>query len=287
MKLLFFCPRWGNELVPWEVFLPQVKNVGYDGVEIGLPKLVEEWELVLRLLKECDLKYILQHYETNAGNYEAHKCAFNSRLEQLLKYKPYLINSHTGRDFFTAKQNLSLLAQARKAEQQFGVPILHETHRSRFSYAAHTTQRYLKYGWVKLTLDISHWFCVASSLLFDQADAVNLAIAHTHHIHARIGHEEGPQVYNFRDPKWQKVVDRHLELWDRVIAIRLKLGKTEIGITTEFGPWPYMPVLPTRMSSQAYLFDKNIAMMSLLKQRYQHISLSDPMGIRGDSLYGL
>jgi hypothetical protein len=37
MKVLFFCPRWGQEHTPWNVFLNNVKQAGYDGVEAGLP----------------------------------------------------------------------------------------------------------------------------------------------------------------------------------------------------------------------------------------------------------
>src|SRR4026209_2931296 len=33
MKIKFFCPRWGFEKIPWEIFLANVKEAGYAGIE--------------------------------------------------------------------------------------------------------------------------------------------------------------------------------------------------------------------------------------------------------------
>ncbi len=74
-------------------------------------------------------------------------------------------------------------------------------------YAAHVTKQYIeKYPELKLTLDISHWCNVHESLLQDQQDTVNKALDRTEHIHARIGHQEGPQVNDPRAPEWDEVV---------------------------------------------------------------------------------
>ena len=35
MKLLFFCPLWGSEAMPFEHFLEKVTEAGYDGVEMS------------------------------------------------------------------------------------------------------------------------------------------------------------------------------------------------------------------------------------------------------------
>ena len=38
MKILFFCPRWGQFHTPWNIFLKTVKAAGYVGIEASLPE---------------------------------------------------------------------------------------------------------------------------------------------------------------------------------------------------------------------------------------------------------
>jgi hypothetical protein len=47
-------------------------------------------------------------------------------------------------------------------------------------------------------------------MLDDQNETINLALSRTGHIHARIGHPEGPQVNDPRAPEWKNIVDTHL-----------------------------------------------------------------------------
>lgn len=268
MQLLFFCPRWGSSHIPWERFLTEVKRAGFDGVEMGIPENMAERERVFRLLENHGLRYILQHYETNDADFNQHSTAYIARLKELSSYRPYLINTHTGRDFFSVEENTALLAAANDLEQSSAVTILHETHRGRFSYAVHSARRYFHLNWLKLTLDAAHWFCVAESLLTDQEDALEQAIQRTYHIHARIGHSQGPQVFDLRDPRWEPVVKRHFDIWDSAIRLRKEGGAREMPVTAEFGPPPYMPSLPIDMDPQQYQFKTNVEMMLLFKQRY-------------------
>lgn len=63
MKILFFCPRWGQEQTPWNTFLNRVKEAGYDGVETSLPTDEHERNAIVN---EC-IKQNIQHQllETN------------------------------------------------------------------------------------------------------------------------------------------------------------------------------------------------------------------------------
>ena len=53
---------------------------------------------------------------------------------------------------------------------------------------------------------------VHESGLEDQAENLELAIAHADYIHARVGYAEGPQIPDPRAPEWQHAVERHLGL---------------------------------------------------------------------------
>lgn len=271
MKLLFFCPRWGSDNLCWEKFLTQVKNAGFDGVEIGLPENQKEAEDLITLIKRYQLKYVLQHYETKIPDFKKHKKEYLGHLERAGTHKPYLINSHTGRDFFTYTQNMELLLEAKHISEINNVVISHETHRSRFSFAAHVIEKYLKHDWLKLTWDVSHWFCVAETLLVEQEPVITKTIPHIQHIHARIGHTQGPQVDDPDHPKWSETKERHLKLWDDVILNHIQSGKMELGITTEFGPWPYMQFIPSGKTFQTHQFELNVNMMKVLKTRYKNL----------------
>ena len=178
---------------------------------------------------------------------------------------PVFINSQTGKDYFNFEQNKRLFDLAKRISEETGVKIIHETHRGKSLYAANITQDYLtKIPDLRICLDISHWCNVHESLLEDQQEAVDLAIAHTDHIHSRIGHQEGPQVNDPRANEWQEVLETHLVWWDKVVEIHKKNG-TNLTITTEFGPTPYMPAIPFTQIPLANQWEINVYMMNLLK----------------------
>jgi hypothetical protein len=121
---------------------------------------------------------------------------------------------------------------------------------------------------VKLTLDASHFCNVHESYLEDQEEALQAAINHTQHLHARVGHPEGPQVNDPRAPEWAEALNKHFSWWDQVVALHKK-NKTPLTITTEFGPAPYMPSYPYSNKPVAKQWDINIFMLTQLQNRYK------------------
>lgn len=268
MKIYFFCPRWGQEHTTWEVFLYSVKSAGYDGIEASLPTGEKEKEEMLNGLAKYDLKLIGQHWETVEPDFKKHCKEYESRLRNLAALKPVLINSQTGKDYYTFDQNKKLISVAKLVAGETGIPVIHETHRGKFSFAAHITKQYLEnIPDLRITLDISHWCNTAESLLHDQKKTVDLAISRTDHIHARIGSAEGPQITEPRDDVWNKEIEFHLHCWDKIVAMKKKL-KQRITITPEFGPSPYMMSLPFTQQAVADQWEINKYMMHLLKERY-------------------
>ncbi|UJH92683.1 hypothetical protein LZ575_09580 [Antarcticibacterium sp. 1MA-6-2] len=113
------------------------------------------------------------------------------------------------------------------------------------SFAAHACLPYLEeYSFLKLTSDFSHWCCVAESMLENQSYAVEKAIAHTYHIHARVGAPQSPQVIDPRDINYHKELEIFNEWWLLMIANAMKNNRSYITITPEYGPYPYMPYIP-------------------------------------------
>lgn len=267
MPIKFYAPHWGNTL-PFAVFCQRVKAAGYDGVEMALPLDFAQKQVILGTLQQFDLELIGQYFQSFESDFDEHYRQFATYLRNLSSARPRLINSQTGKDFFTTTQNEQLIDLASRIADGTGVSIVHETHRGKALFAAPVCQHYLiARPELRINLDISHWCTVHESLLENQSAAVDLAISRTDHIHSRVGHANGPQVNDPRAPEWATTLDTHLAWWDKVVD-RHQLAGTSLTITTEFGPATYMPTLPYTERPMADQWEVNVFMLNLLKQRY-------------------
>lgn len=268
---MFFCPRWGSEMLSWDDFLAKVKGAGYDGIEYGIDSAATDHEIenVWSKANGYGLKIIAQHYSTYDADVSHHTAIYARWLDRILAYKPFRINTQTGKDFFSFDQNMNLIQLANEKAAAAHIPLSHETHRNKFSFAAHITLPFLKKNEaMRLTLDLSHWVCVAESFLEDQPEAVNLAIERTDHLHARVGYPEGPQIPDPRSNQWQDALTIHLHWWDQLVEFKKKQRADVLTITPEFGPYPYMVHLPESNEPIASQWDVNVFMMNLLRDRY-------------------
>lgn len=271
MKLLFFCPHWGAEHLPLSAFFQQVKEAGYDGVEMNIPNQERFDKQLPSLLKEYNLMLIAQQYLPPAiETEEAYKKRMEQYLRRLASFSPLFINSHTGKDFFDFNTNCRMIETAEAISMETSIPIVHETHRGRFSYSSFAMRPYFeKYPNLKITADFSHWCCVSESYLDDQKKALQEAIVRSEHIHARVGHTEGPQVTHPGATEWAEALNHHLKWWDAIIDFNRKKGKKRLTITPEFGAIPYLPTLPFTNQPIASQWEINIYMKDLLKNRYK------------------
>lgn len=269
MEIHFYCPHWGSEDLPFPEFLKKVRGVGYTGVEMSLPLNINERQKIVEQIQQQELLLIAQHWETVDSNFEMHKKNYEIRLRNLAAGYPVFINSQTGKDYFSFEQNNKLIELADAISKDTGIKIIHETHRGKFSFAAHVTKEYLeKIPNLHLTLDVSHWCNVAETFLNDQPEALQLAISRTEHIHSRVGFTQGPQISDPGAPEWHVALETHLKWWDQVIQLQQDKGTSTFTITTEFGPAPYLPVLPYTQQPVASQWGINVFMKTLLQERY-------------------
>jgi len=118
MKIKFFCPQWGSTHLDFVDFVKQVKASGYDGIEMSLPLETGEKEFINKTINEHNLLHIAQHWETEATDFSEHKKEYRERITNLASSNPILINSQTGKDFFTFEQNAELIAIANEISGQ-------------------------------------------------------------------------------------------------------------------------------------------------------------------------
>ncbi|WP_157557979.1 sugar phosphate isomerase/epimerase [Niabella aurantiaca] len=276
MKIRFLCPRWGAEQIAWGPFLKEVKKAGYAGIEWFPFGEVCDPQEVLALLEETDLDFsIVMQVVTAHQDVETYQAALKADLLQLAglrtsKKRPLFISAQCGREYFTTGQILDCLAVCEAVTRETGTAVYQETHRNKWSYAAHTVFPLLqKKPDLQLTLDVSHWFCVSESYLEDQQEAVHAAIRQTAHLHARVGHTEGPQVFDPSLPEYAMALNEHLKIWDQWLACREQQGFTESTITPEFGPPPYLTGANRNIDLQQEQWRLNLWMKDLLNERYQ------------------
>jgi sugar phosphate isomerase/epimerase len=275
LAIKFYCPRWGADNIPWPIFGEQVKGAGFDGIEVYPLQTPVEKPAMLAILEEKGLEFSLLHTEMNEGkNVERYKQALERNLYELVNYqtsriKPQFITSQTGREYYTQEQMAGCFAICDRISRESGIPIIQETHRNKWSYAAHIVKDYLhKFPSLRLALDLSHWICVSESYLEDQQEAIDLAIQHTVHLHARVGHVEGPQVTDPRAIENKEALDHHLQCWDKWIAHLQTSNISTCTITPEFGPPPYMSYKNNTREPVASQWEINCFMKELLRARY-------------------
>jgi sugar phosphate isomerase/epimerase len=252
-------------------FCAKAKAAGYDGIEMWWETDPKKRTELFNALRDHDLAI---GFLVGSGNrnFELNLAEFSKNLHAAASQtilKPLYINCHSGKDYFSAAQCAAFFNVSKEENRETGVPIYHETHRGRILYSAPLSRAFMeKTPSLEITLDISHWCCVHESLLADQEDTVALALSRTGHIHARVGHPEGPQVSDPRAPEWENAVKAHFAWWDKVVERRRKAGK-QVTILTEFGPPDYMPTLPYTRQPVANQWDINVYMMQVLRERYK------------------
>ena len=269
MNIKFFSPFWGYEHEDFENYCQRLAAAGFDGMELNLAEDPAAAEKQLEQLSANGLEYIAQHSGTRMADFETHRAHYRANLERIAAFNPQLINAHTGRDFFTFEQNLQLVEIADDISQTSQVPIIHETHRGRFSNLPSTTHRFIEAApGLRFATDFSHWCVATESFLEDHRKFVDATIDRSEIIHARVGFEEGPQVNDPRAPEWRDAVEIHLEWWDQIIACHIAKGSDVLRITAENGPPLYTPVLPYTQEPVASQWELNLHMLDVLKNRY-------------------
>ncbi len=268
-SLKVLATNWGFE-GSLDAYCARVKGEGYDGIEIWWPMEKKDQNELFATLKKYNLEvgFLCGAYQKDFAEHLAH---FQKMVEAAAAnqvQKPLYINCHSGKDFFSFEQNQKFIDHTTQLSKQAGIKICHETHRSRLLFAAPVARTYLeKNPDLRITFDVSHWCNVSESLLEDQQETVQLALQRTDHIHARIGHPQGPQVNDPRAPEWEPAVKAHLAWWDQIVEQKKKKGET-LTVLTEFGPPDYMPTHPFTHKPIADQWAINVHMMHLLRKRY-------------------
>jgi sugar phosphate isomerase/epimerase len=247
LQIKYCCTYWGAEKEKPKAFIDKVLSAGYEGIEIFLPPPTDHF--TERFIEEIGVVL---------------------NFTELLTYQPTFINSHTGKDYYSFDDNCKVIEAVLNICHKSGVRILHETHRGRFSFHAASLVPYLKkFPELELVGDFSHFCTVSESMLDGQEEIIQQIIPHVSHIHARVGHEQAPQVNNPFAPEWENHFTLFEKWWQQIIDHRKENSSKNFSITPEFGPAPYMPSMPFTQQPLGNQWEINYNMMQRLKATLQ------------------
>ncbi len=275
MQLKFFRSIWGMEEPTLRANLEKIKAAGFDGVEMMVPLKKSGQEELRALLQELNLDLIASQWAASGSTFAEYLLSLEEHLYANAELKPLFSNSQTGKDYYTPEQTSKLIERAAEIARETNVPVLHETHRGKFTFHPRNTAQYLQqFPDVRVAADFSHWCNVCESYLLDQPEDLALAISRTDHIHARVGHPQGAQVSDPRAPEWQEALQHHLTWWDAIVDAHRRKGSAVLTICPEFGPYPYLPEEPYSRKPLADLWEINLFMKDLLQKRYAELAPS-------------
>lgn len=227
MRLEFYKSLWGWEHRPVAEACQDALDRGYDGIETPIGTLLE----------------------ARAAGYSGRAISllFPGNVDELsdglrdsAEAKVEKVTVHAAKDWWSNDRGSSFFEQALPLIEDSGLEVNFETHRGRLLFSPASTHYFLtEFPALHICADFSHWTAVSESMLQDQDDSLSLAILRTRHLHARVGHEEGPQVPDPRVPMWAGHTARFLEIWDRVLEARQR-GAEVLTVDPEFGPPHYL-----------------------------------------------
>lgn len=265
MNLIFVKTKWEMWHEPLEPFLERAQADGFDATEIFLKTETASAEEIVAGHERRGLQLVGQIL-TDGESPDAHLESLERQFEFARACGSMHVNVHAGRDVFSFDDNARIFERIIELGNEGGVPVSVETHRGRATYAATETRRYLQaLPDLRLTADFSHWMVVHESMLEDQEDTLRRAIDRSDHIHARVGYEEGPQVPDPRAPEWKNHVDRHIDIWQRIVDRRREEGASSLTIAPEFGPPNYMHTLPFENEPVGDAWEMNVYMRDFLE----------------------
>lgn len=234
---------WGVD-APWEIVFPTYAAQGYKGIEWGVSLDPNEQKRLTALLAEYKLDFVAQVF-TNGPDLASHIASGIQQIDAAIECGARQITLHGWRDGSSFDDGCGFIEAMLAVAQHHTIPIAHETHRSRLFFNPWNTVAYLsRYPEVQICADYSHWVVVAERLLPDAEALMQFCAQHVHHLHARVGHAQGPQVGDPRLPRFAQEVDAHEHWWRMIYQAKQQQGATALTVTPEYGPPPYQATDP-------------------------------------------
>ncbi len=263
MNLLLCKTLWGHTGSLIEA--AQLANeAGYQGLEAPVPDNESSIETFSNILRDYDLLWIQEI--CTAGSYvprrnatiEEHLNDFESQLLRGKNIGAQFANIMGGCDAWEIEDSVRFFSEAQNIADRIGVTCSFETHRGRSFFTPWNTVKILeRLPHIKVTCDFSHWAVVCERLMDCEWDAVTRVAQQAHHIHGRVGYDQGPQVPHPGAPEYAAALESHQRCWEAIWKSQQQRDYKQVTMTPEFGPDGYLHTLPFTNAPIADLWDLN------------------------------
>ena len=289
MELKLFKTLWGFD----GDYLKAVEEAvadGYDGIEGRVPADAAVRQDFAAALKEADLAYIQEI--CTGGDYvpdrkaSEHLSAFEKGFAAGAELSPLLVTSMAGCDAWPEAQSIGFFRQGMTMAQDHGLTLCYETHRSRSLFNPWTTQRIVEaLPEIRFTADFSHWCVVCERLIDTELDVIDAIAGNIHHVHARVGYDQGPQVPHPAAPEYAEALAAHRRWWESIWSSQRAHGYTLSTMTPEFGPDGYLHRLPFTQAPVADLREINRWMMTSEREHFMQWHSPPSHGVHGEKQF--
>lgn len=257
MKLLMLRSVWSGSTNPIEL-IKQTVSGGFDGIESPIPQDTEERYQLRKLLDKYELVFLAEA-TTGIGDQstndwwipssekgvQAHLNDLRWSVERAAEMRALFITTMCGYDAWSWQQNPDFFGQALELEQNSGIKIAFETHRSRSLFNPWITRDLLEcFPALKLTCDFSHWCVVCERLIDTEWAILEQCAERALHIHCRVGYAQHAQVTDPRAPQYDTALAAHERWWNLIWNAQRQRGMTQVTMTPEFLWDGYMQTLP-------------------------------------------
>jgi len=274
MELRLFKTLWGQTGTMHDAILT-ARSRGFDGIEGQAPPSASLRRDFHTRLDDAGLEYIAEICTT--GSYvpdrqapvEAHLESFRKQAEEALACAPLFLTAIAGCDAWPLPMSVEFFSAAITCAGELGIAASFETHRSRSLFHPWITRDILQaVPELRLTCDFSHWCCVCERLIDTEADVLALCAGRAHHVHARVGYDQGPQVPHPGAPEFRPALEAHERWWRQIWQAQMKRGMAVTTMTPEFGPDGYLHCAPFTQVPVADLDEINAWMAAREREQF-------------------
>ena len=247
----------------------------FDGLECNLdhPCLRDTSAAeVVSLIRSCDQHLILEL--VTGGDYipdlfwtpQQHLEQLREQLARAQEFEPLKISLITGSDSWDSAVQHRFLESILDLIDPLPVSVSLETHRGRSLFNPWCLPSWLqRHPRLRLTADLSHWCAVSERLMTPDLPPIQAIATHVDHIHARVGHPQGPSVSHPFAPEWTDALEAHRSCWQMFLDNGNSDSCQPFTITPEFGMDGYMPLQPFNGEPLADVQALNVGMGSWLR----------------------
>jgi len=282
MELRFFKTLWGHDS-GFESAVSLAAQAGFQGVEGPAPENAKLAQKQQEVLDAAGLDYIAEI--TTAGAYvpdrraslDDHLDSLERKLEHSLRMDPLFITCLGGCDAWPEERSLEFFSRAMELARTHDITISFETHRGRSFFNPWTTRRIVsQLPDIRLTCDFSHWCVVCERLMDTELDVIEFLAPYAHHIHARVGYDQGPQVPHPEAPEYEYALRAHQSWWEIIWKSQLERGYPMTTMTPESGPDGYLHEAPFTREPVAELWQINQWMAHEERRHYSEFIRAHP-----------